>query len=512
MMDIGDDNDGERLTQFSRLLREGNEAAVRLLMTALTYAAQAMDYKFESILMSSRDTLDRKTAIQWPDEPDPDERRELLMQERDNFTRNGTPDQTEMLILDRRVRAIERVRRIIRDRFYARDGLQLSDVQRPVVDARRRSQRVAVAATQFDLIEAHYAWAVACADEIDDFQAMIGQELVKQTIESIVISHLVHPFDVILQHRNMFALGNPGTGKTEFTKVIARLFYRVGLSLENTANILLKGDFVATFEDQTPFKTTQVLYDNLGSVVFLDEAYTLIKGGQARDSGAEALGIIISFMTTFRGLLVFIMAGYEKQIKDTVIKANPGLTSRMPTRLMFEDYSADDLYRIFIQLIGCRGIELEDRELLRRSIIAIHEANLFPEENARAMNDILALALRAQLDLESRAVTEQWATQVIRRMRNRADVIGREALMQAINQWLRTKHNMALQYDPDDQGGAPLDYPELTDLQRERCRDEGALTPNAHMITETEQRRRAQQEEEVEAIPPRRRTRRRRAQ
>ena len=83
--------------------------------------------------------------------------------------------------------------------------------------------------------------------------------------------------------------------------------------------------------------------------MFIDEAYTLVAGSSI-DYGAEAIATLLKRMEDNRDRLVVIIAGYTDEMK-TFIDSNPGLQSRFTRYIHFEDYSAEELLRIYDKLI-----------------------------------------------------------------------------------------------------------------------------------------------------------------
>ena len=83
---------------------------------------------------------------------------------------------------------------------------------------------------------------------------------------------------------------------------------------------------MAEYVGQTAVKTNKVVDSALDGVLFVDEAYSLISGGQ-NDYGKEAVDTLLKRMEDDRSRLVVIMAGYKEEMKS-LINSNPGLQSR----------------------------------------------------------------------------------------------------------------------------------------------------------------------------------------
>ena len=85
-----------------------------------------------------------------------------------------------------------------------------------------------------------------------------------------------------------------------------------------------------------------------GGCIFIDEAYQLTS--QNNYGGGQVLDYLLAEMENNVGMLVFILAGYSKQM-EKFFEHNPGLPSRVPYRLNFTDYEDDELLRMLGQQI-----------------------------------------------------------------------------------------------------------------------------------------------------------------
>ncbi len=157
------------------------------------------------------------------------------------------------------------------------------------------------------------------------------------------------------QSLNMIFAGNPGTGKTTMARIVAEMFYSMGVLKSGQLVETDKGGLVAGYVGQTAKKTEEVFKSALGGVLFIDEAYAITNDGSS--FGQECIDTLVKLIEDYRGEIVVILAGYSKEMKD-FMKANSGLESRFPLFLEFPDYSSDELYQIGLRMIESRGFRL----------------------------------------------------------------------------------------------------------------------------------------------------------
>lgn len=144
---------------------------------------------------------------------------------------------------------------------------------------------------------------------------------------------------------HMVFSGNPGTGKTTVARIVSRIFSALGVldngHLVETDRLGLVGQYVG----HTAKKTDDLVSQALDGVLFVDEAYALVAGGE-NDFGREAIDTLVKRMEDHRERLIVIVAGYPDDMKQ-FIDTNPGLQSRFTIHLNFEDYTAPQLVTIF---------------------------------------------------------------------------------------------------------------------------------------------------------------------
>lgn len=98
-----------------------------------------------------------------------------------------------------------------------------------------------------------------------------------------------------------------------------------------------------------------------GGVVFVDEAYQLVSDNQGKKILDFILPLAESLTTQDYGKVVWVFAGYKKQM-EKMFEYNDGLPSRFPLRYVFQDYSDDELQRIFEDLMTFKAKESKPKE------------------------------------------------------------------------------------------------------------------------------------------------------
>ena len=147
-------------------------------------------------------------------------------------------------------------------------------------------------------------------------------------------------------------IGNPGTGKTTVARMIGDIFYSLGI-LENGNLVEVdRGDIVGRYIGETAKLTKKAIDRAMGGILFIDEAYSLAKGGKdSNDYGAEAIDTLIKAMEDQRGKFTVILAGYTNGMRS-LMKINPGLKSRVNLEIEFPDYEDNELLDIAKSIAG----------------------------------------------------------------------------------------------------------------------------------------------------------------
>lgn len=151
--------------------------------------------------------------------------------------------------------------------------------------------------------------------------------------------------------------GNPGTGKTTVARILAQIYNEIGVLSKGQLVEVDRSALVAGYVGQTALKTQEKIQEALGGILFIDEAYTLVKDGN--DYGQEAIDTILKAMEDHRDDFIVIVAGYSDLMVD-FINSNPGLRSRFNKFMNFSDYNENELMEIFASMCKANDYYLAD--------------------------------------------------------------------------------------------------------------------------------------------------------
>lgn len=240
------------------------------------------------------------------------------------------------------------------------------------------------------------------ANVFRELNQMIGLDNVKELVYEVYAMLQVSQYRAeagLVANTHVYHMvfkGNPGTGKTTVARLIAKLFQEMGILSKGHLIEVERADLVGEYIGHTALKTRELIKKALGGILFIDEAYSLARGGE-KDFGKEAIDTLVKAMEDYKNQFVLILAGYQEEM-EFFLKTNPGLPSRFPIQVDFADYSVDQLMQIAELMVKERQYALlpQTEMKLRQHLVTEKLRQEDGFSNARYVRNTIEKAMRYQ--------------------------------------------------------------------------------------------------------------------
>lgn len=312
---------------------------------------------------------------------------DTLSAARDDFSRSGRPEDQGNA-------------RHVRDLFEQVQKNLLLRVQRTYPDPSQCTADQLRTVLPEDIPGYRTASEVSGPSAREELETLIGLHTVKEQVKKIVAVAAAQKArrDKGIQNlpiaMHMAFKGNPGTGKTEVARLMARILREEGVLSVGDLIECGRQDLVGQFVGHTAPKVHNLFRRARGSVLFIDEAYTLVDKGNG-GYGQEAIDTIVKDMEDYRDEVVVIFAGYPKPI-EKLFATNPGFESRVKYHIDFPDYSTNELIQVLDFMAATYQLELEPDVYPKVETIIDAARGTDGFGNARFVRKLLESALEHQ--------------------------------------------------------------------------------------------------------------------
>ncbi|HET7521829.1 MAG TPA: stage V sporulation protein K [Bacillales bacterium] len=234
-----------------------------------------------------------------------------------------------------------------------------------------------------------------------EMETLVGMDQMKKLIKEIYAWLYINQcrqsqgLKVEKQTLHMLFKGNPGTGKTTVARLLAKLFYEMNVLSKGHLVEAERGDLVGEYIGHTAQKTRELVKKAMGGILFIDEAYSLARGGE-KDFGKEAIDCLVKAMEDQQHDFMLILAGYSREM-ERFLSVNPGLPSRFPIMVSFPDYKVGELVQISKKMIAEREYVLTEpaEKKIRQHLQAVKSQQV-AFSNGRYVRNLVEKAIRNQ--------------------------------------------------------------------------------------------------------------------
>ena len=208
----------------------------------------------------------------------------------------------------------------------------------------------------------------------DDIESLIGQDEIKNYLRRIIKSKNATERDICdsshsrLSYRepagnnpmmnHIVLFGKPGTGKTTIARLLGRAFYEAGILSRGHVIEGTRATLVGEYVGSTALKTKNAIEKARGGVLFIDEAYELVRDSSNQvDFGQEALTELVAAMDNNPDFML-VLAGYRNKMRQ-LFKANEGLHRRI-TEFTLKDYTWQEIRDILKSQLLQNNLKLDN--------------------------------------------------------------------------------------------------------------------------------------------------------
>ena len=154
-------------------------------------------------------------------------------------------------------------------------------------------------------------------------------------------------------------IGNPGTGKSTMGRIWSSLLKEHNQLSHGHLVLATRSSFVGTrwgLEEENLIKILDIAE---GGTLMIDEAYSLVSA-HPQDPGRIVLPLLLNKLADekYRNISV-ILAGYPNEM-ESLLKTNPGISSRFANTFEFPDFSFEQLCDIAVNRIGTYDYKFTD--------------------------------------------------------------------------------------------------------------------------------------------------------
>ena len=211
-------------------------------------------------------------------------------------------------------------------------------------------------------------------NELKELSKIIGMNNIKRDIVKLILYEIQDLDNTEEMGQHICIMGGPGVGKTEVSKILAKILLKIKGWDPEKFFIATKNDLVGRYVGQTPGKVQAFIDKCKNGCMFIDEVYSLSSTDDHDGFDKELIDTLVHNLSENKNFIC-IIAGYKKDTEKRFFEKNPGLKRRFAYTFNIDKYIPEELFMILKTKIDTNFwfLNKEDKELDKKTINLISE-------------------------------------------------------------------------------------------------------------------------------------------